>query len=142
MLIRPFTSEDKTAVIELWRKCDLLRPWNDPEKDINRKLASSPELFLVGVLDGKICASAMAGYEGHRGWVNYLAVDPDVQNSGMGRRIMSEVESRLLNLGCPKINVQIRSSNSNAVEFYEKIGYSTDEVISVGKRLIKDGGGQ
>ena len=138
MKIRTFNNDDKDEVIQLWRNCDLLRPWNDPEQDINRKLDDSPELFLVGILEGKICASAMGGYDGHRGWVNYLAVDPSVQHSGLGKQIMSELESRLMKTGCPKINVQIRSDNQHAVEFYKRIGYSFDEVVCVGKRLIDD----
>jgi len=138
MNIRNFHSNDKKKIIELWRKCNLLRPWNDPENDINRKLEDSPELFLVGELEGKVCASAMGGYDGHRGWVNYLAVDPSVQNAGLGRQIMNELESRLVNMGCPKINVQIRSNSIDAMEFYKRIGYSTDEVVCVGKRLIED----
>lgn len=138
MKIRTFSPDDKTGVIELWKRCDLIRPWNDPEKDINRKLEDSPELFLVGIADSVVCASAMAGYDGHRGWVNYLAVDPSLRNSGLGSQIMKEVERRLANIGCAKINVQIRSSNKQAVRFYKRIGYSTDDVISVGKRLIDD----
>ena len=138
MKIRTFNNDDTNEVIQLWRNCDLLRPWNDPEQDINRKLDDSPELFLVGILEGKICASAMGGYDGHRGWVNYLAVDPSVQHSGLGKQIMSELESRLMKIGCPKINVQIRSDNQHAVEFYKRIGYSFDEVVCVGKRLIDD----
>ena len=138
MYIRTFKPEDETEVIELWRKCDLVRAWNDPKKDIKRKLETSQDMFLVGILDGKVCATAMGGYDGHRGWVNYLAVDPCTQNSGLGKRIMYEVEQRLRSMGCPKINVQIRSENIKAVEFYRKIGYSPDDVISVGKRIIED----
>jgi ribosomal protein S18 acetylase RimI-like enzyme len=126
-------------VIALWERCGLTRPWNDPRKDIARKLRVQPELFLVGVADHQVVATAMAGYEGHRGWVNYLAVDPRVQRSGLGTAIMSVVEERLLELGCPKINVQVRAGNSNAVAFYRKLGYAVDEVVSMGKRLERDG---
>ena len=76
MQIRPFQPADEAAVIALWEACKLTRPWNDPRKDIARKLAVQPELFLVGTVDGEIVATVMAGYEGHRGWVNYLAVAP------------------------------------------------------------------
>ena len=138
MKIRTYNNDDKDEVIQLWGECDLLRAWNDPEQDIKRKLDDSPELFLVGIHEGKICASVMGGYDGHRGWINYLAVAPSLQNSGLGKQIMSEVESRLVNKGCPKINVQIRSENMYAIEFYKKIGYSSDDVVCVGKRLIHD----
>jgi ribosomal protein S18 acetylase RimI-like enzyme len=138
MIVRPYSPQDQKAVIELWRKCDLLRPWNNPELDISRKLKVNPELFLVGILDGKIMASAMGGYEGHRGWVNYLAVDPVHQRKGFGRQIMEELEKRLISLGCPKLNLQVRTGNTSALEFYNRIGYKDDNVIGLGKRLIQD----
>src|SRR5215831_656596 len=117
MLVRPFRSTDEFAVIELWRRCDLVRPQNDPKKDIARKLKMQPHLFLVGELDGRIIASAMAGYEGHRGWINYLAIDPGHQRMGYARQIVGEVE-RLLRLeGCPKINLQVRTTNTGVIEF-------------------------
>ena len=68
---------DRDAVIELWRRCDLVRAWNDPHRDIDRKLARDPDLLLVGERDRVVVAAVMVGYDGHRGWVNYLAVDPD-----------------------------------------------------------------
>ena len=138
MHIRPFHADDQTDVIDLWRRCDLLRPWNDPHQDIARKLKVNPELFLVGVVDDKIVATVMAGYEGHRGWINYLAVDPDQRRGGLGRAIMAEAERLLAEVGCPKINLQVRSSNAQVIEFYRAIGYGTDDVISMGKRLKND----
>lgn len=138
MKIRSFTIEDEKAVIELWQKCDLVRSWNNPRADIVRKLKVNPELFVVGVLDGKIIAAAMGGYEGHRGWVNYLAIDPSYQRKGFGRQIMQDIEKRLLALGCPKISLQVRNGNTQALEFYNRIGYKEDNVISLGKRLISD----
>ncbi len=138
MQLRPFQLEDEQAVIDLWRRCDLIRPWNDPQKDIRRKLQFQSEMFLVGSVEGEIVASVMAGYEGHRGWVNYLAVDPDFQHKGYGRMIMNEAEKLLREAGCPKINLQIRNSNESAIEFYQNIGFVIDEVLSMGKRLEKD----
>src|SRR5262245_43705997 len=102
MLIRPFQPPDEPAVIALWPRCDLTRPWKDPHKDIARKLAVRPDLFLVGTVDGELIATAMAGYEGHRGWINYLAVDPAHQRRGHGRAIMEAAEALLLASGCPK----------------------------------------
>lgn len=138
MRIRPYAAGDETAVIELWDKCRLTRPWNDPRKDIARKLAVQPELFLVGVLGEAIVATAMAGYEGHRGWVNYLAVSPEHQRRGLGRTLMREVEKRLMERGCPKLNVQVRAANSEALQFYRRLGYAQDEAVALGKRLIPD----
>ena len=138
MEIRPFQESDETAVISLWRKCGLVRPTNDPHKDIRRKLAVHPELFLVGLANGEIVAAVMAGYEGHRGWINYLAVHPEHQCSGYGRQIMLAAEKRLRDLGCPKINLQVRRDNHKVLAFYQRIGFAEDPVVSLGKRLEHD----
>lgn len=98
----------------------------------------NPELFLVGEEGGRIVASVMAGYEGHRGWLNYLAVDPAHQRRGQGRALLAEAERLLRERGCPKINLQVRATNAAAAAFYKAVGYSADEVISMGKRLIHD----
>jgi len=138
MQIREFASADEEAVVDLWRKSDLVRPQNDPRKDIARKLRVRPDLFLVGLIDGRIVACVMAGYEGHRGWLNYLAVDPDHRHRGLGRILVTEAERRLKEAGCPKVNLQIRRSNAGAIDFYRKIGYDVDDVVSMGKRLVPD----
>ncbi len=138
MRIRPFERADEAAVVALWEECRLTRSWNDPRKDIARKLAVQPELFLVGVADGAIVASAMAGYEGHRGWMNYLAVAPRFRGRGLGRLLVEHVERLLLERGCPKVNLLVRASNPEAVAFYRRLGYAQDESISLGKRLIVD----
>ena len=113
MLIRPYETGDETAVIALWRECGLVVPHNDPVADIRRKLGVAPELFLVGVLDSRVIASVMAGYEGHRGWINYLAVIPDIQGNGYGRQIMERAEHLLRERGCPKINLPTGASSSS-----------------------------
>jgi ribosomal protein S18 acetylase RimI-like enzyme len=138
MQIRPFRPADEAAVIALWRSCELLRPQNDPHQDIRRKRAVGAELFLVGEIDGRLVASVMAGYEGHRGWLNYLAVDPTFRRRGLGRSLVAEAERRLAELGCPKVNLQVRSPNAGAIEFYRRIGYAVDDVVSMGKRLVRD----
>ena len=138
MRVRPFEPRDEAAVIELWRRCELLRPQNDPKKDIARKLQVQRELFLVGEIDGDIVASVMAGYDGHRCWVNYLAVDPDQRRRGLGRQIMAEVERLVRQRGCPKINLQVRRTNPGVIEFYKRIGFAIDDVVSLGKRLETD----
>jgi ribosomal protein S18 acetylase RimI-like enzyme len=137
-VIRPYLASDAPAVVRLWSDCGLVRSWNDPRKDIRRKLSVQPELFLVGVLDGRIIATVMAGYDGHRGWVNYLAVAEKHRRRGLGRMLMRRVETDLEAMGCPKLNVQIRSSNAAVIAFYEKLGYARDQTVCLGKRLIPD----
>lgn len=138
MIIRTFTESDRRAVIELWKACDLTRPWNDPDLDITRKLAVQPELFLVGELAGQVIASVMGGYDGHRGSVFYLAVSPDHQGQGYGKLLMAKIEELLVAMGCPKLNIVVRATNKKVLNFYDKAGYGTDDVISLGKRLILD----
>ena len=136
--VRAFAESDRSAVVELWRRVDLTRPWNDPDRDIDRKLAVDADGFLVADDDGRIVATVMAGYDGHRGWINYLAVDPDGQGSGLGVRMMSAAERLLADRGCPKVNLQVRTGNGPAVGFYEAIGYERDDVVSYGRRLVDD----
>ena len=138
LLVRPYRESDQGAVVELWRECGLVVPWNDPASDIRRKLQVQRDMFLVGMLGSRLVASVMAGYEGHRGWVNYLAVKPEYQKRGLGRRMMEEAEARLIAAGCPKINLQVRKSNAGTIAFYERIGYLVDDALSMGKRLVED----
>ena len=138
MEIRAYRESDQDAVVALWRECGLVRPSNDPVKDIHRKLRVQRDQLLVGSMDGRLVATMMVGYEGHRGWVNYLAVAADCRKRGFGRLLMDEAETRLREMGCPKINLQIRRSNAGAVAFYRSIGYAQDDVVSMGKRLIED----
>jgi ribosomal protein S18 acetylase RimI-like enzyme len=138
MNTRPFEKNDQQAVIDLWKDCGLVVPWNDPVKDIERKLKVDPDLFLVGELAGEIVASVMGGYEGHRGWINYLAVSPRHQGKGYGRSIMEVVELAMRQKGCPKINLQIRGSNTDMASFYQAIGYHIEDAIGLGKRLEPD----
>ena len=138
MEIRPYRPADEQAVVRLWTDCGLTRSWNDPQKDIRRKLSVQPELFVVGEVDGAIVASAMAGFDGHRGWVNYLAVAEPYRRRGFGRTLMIHLEGRLQAMGCPKLNIQVRTSNSSALEFYERLGYVPDQAVTLGKRLIRD----
>ncbi|MET4780318.1 GNAT family acetyltransferase [Glaciihabitans sp. UYNi722] len=138
MHLRPFDPTDTDAVIALWTACQLVRPWNDPRADIVRKMTEQPELFIVGEIDDRLVATAMAGFDGHRGWVHYLAVDPDSRRSGLGRQLMAEVERLLREAGCPKLNLQVRSDNLAVLGFYRGLGYGEDQVVSLGKRLILD----
>src|SRR5438067_13311493 len=138
MRIRPFALRDEDAVVALCQGSELTRPWNDSRKDIARKLLVRPDLFLVAESDGEIVGAVMIGYDGHRGWINYLGVDPDHQRQGVGRALMEEAERLLRAEGCPKINLQIRTSNTGAIEFYRRIGFAMDDVVSMGKRLEHD----
>ncbi|MGE8321084.1 MAG: GNAT family acetyltransferase [Comamonas sp.] len=139
MLIRPFAPADTEATVQLWQACGLTRPWNDPYRDIARKLQVHPELFLVGADEaGSIMASAMVGYDGHRGWINYLAVHPAHQRQGHARRLMERAEQLLAARGCPKLNLQIRVGNEAVIAFYASLGYADDRTVSMGKRLLVD----
>lgn len=137
MQIRPYREADEAEVIALWRECGMLR-WSDPKKDIARKLRVNPEWFLVGELDGRVVATCMVGYEGHRGWINFLAVAPAWQSGGHGRALMEEAERLLRGVGCAKINLQVRATNKRVIAFYERLGFAVEELLSLGKRLEHD----
>ena len=130
-----FRAEDEVQVVALWQACGLVVPWNVPADDIAAKVAFQPELFFVAENDGKVVGSVMAGYEGHRGWINYLAVAPELQRGGLGRQLMDHCEQALSALGCPKINLQVRGTNRDAIAFYERLGYRIDDALGLGKRL-------
>jgi ribosomal protein S18 acetylase RimI-like enzyme len=136
--IRPFKPEEQNEVIALWQACGLVVPQNNPQRDIQCKLGVNPEWFLVGLLEEKIVATCMAGYEGHRGWINYLAVLPAFQRQGIATALVREVELLLRRAGCPKINLQIRETNTKVIRFYTKVGFLRDPVVSMGKRLDPD----
>jgi ribosomal protein S18 acetylase RimI-like enzyme len=138
LVLRSYEPGDREALVALWSICELTRPWNNPHRDIDRKLARDGDNLLVLEEDNQLIGSVMVGYEGHRGWVNYLAVHPDHQRQGLGRLLMNEAERRLRDLGCAKVNLQVRASNETAREFYRQIGYTVDEAVSFGKRLEHD----
>ena len=138
LLIRPFKEGDEEALVSLWNMCKLTVPWNNPYKDIARKLKVQAELFLVGYLEDKLIASVMAGYDGHRGWINYFAVHPDFQARGYGKQLMDNVENGLRELGCPKINLQIREGNDKVFSYYQKLGFVEEKRINMGKRIEDD----
>lgn len=140
--IRAFERRDTDAVVALWEDAGLTRPWNDPRADIERKLAVQPELFLVAedVLRGaeRIVGSVMAGYDGHRGWLYYLASASDLRGTGIGRALVTEAERLLLAMGCPKVQLMVRAGNERVLGFYDALGYERFEVGITGKRLIHD----
>ena len=138
MKVRVHNEEDHDSVISLWQECGLVAPQNNPARDIERKLEVDPDLFLVGANENGIVATVMGGYEGHRGWINYLAVKLSEQRKGYGRAIMQAVELRIKGKGCPKINLQVRATNEAVLAFYAAIGYGNDNVVGLGKRLEHD----
>ncbi|MBD3306538.1 GNAT family acetyltransferase [candidate division KSB3 bacterium] len=138
LLIRPYQGDDEQQVIDLWFRCHLVSPTNNPQRDIARKLQVNPELFLVGIIAEQIVATCMAGYEGHRGWINYLAVDPDYQHQGIGTHVMAVAEAKLAERGCAKINLMVRAANSEVITFYTRLGFVQDAVVCMGKRLEHD----
>jgi ribosomal protein S18 acetylase RimI-like enzyme len=140
MHIRPFEPADEAAVVALWHECGLTRSWNDPHRDIARKLTEQPELFLVGTVNAGVVATAMVGFDGHRGWAYYLAVAASYRKQSVGRALMHEAERLLIERGCPKLNLMVRSSNAEVIAFYRALGYVQDDVVILGRRLISDDG--
>lgn len=133
-----YTHDDRDQVVSLWRKCELTKPWNDPDKDIQRKMADSSDLFFVARLNTQVIGTCMAGYDGHRGWFYYLGVSPEFQNKGIAKQLVTYAEKSLLDKGCPKINLMVRKTNATANGFYKAIGYQDDPVVVLSKRLIPD----
>ena len=133
-----FQSDHTEALIQLWHRCNLLVPWNNPWQDIERKMTRDGDWLLIGFIQEALVATVMAGYDGHRGWLNYLGVDPDFRRRGLAKEMVAAAVARLTAAGCIKINLQIRESNHSAVEFYRRIGFKTDPVMSMGLRLAPD----
>ena len=138
LLIREYESSDRAGVLSVWEACDLLRPWNNPELDIERKVSYQRDLFFVGLVGDELVSTAMFGYDGHRGWLYYFGVLPSYQGRGYGGEMLSFGEARLLKLGCPKVNFQVRSENEGVGVFYGRFGYAEEDILSFGKRLIED----
>jgi ribosomal protein S18 acetylase RimI-like enzyme len=136
MEIRPYSESDQDSVVELWS--DVFPgppPWNHPVSDIRRKVALQRDLFLVATVGADLIGTAMAGYDGHRGWVYYVGVSPEHRRQGVGTALMKVVEQGLARLGCPKLNLQVRAHNAQAVSFYRSLGFEIEERVSMGKRL-------
>ena len=105
---------------------------------IARKLRVNPDWFLVGEVEGTIVGTCMVGYEGHRGWINLLAVAPAHRRGGKGRALMAEAERILRAAGCAKINLQVRATNRQVLAFYKKLGFATENLVHLGKRLARE----
>jgi ribosomal protein S18 acetylase RimI-like enzyme len=139
-VIDAYRPADEANMIALWQQCGLVVPWNNPLADIARKIADSPDLFFTGRIEGRLVASCMAGYDGHRGWIYYLAVLPEWRRHGLAARLVAHAESRLAELGCPKVDLMVRESNEAVIAFYRSIGYGPDPVRVLSKRLREDDG--
>jgi ribosomal protein S18 acetylase RimI-like enzyme len=141
LTIRAFDRADTEAVLALWREAfpeynDTSRPHRDPRRSIANKLGTQPELFFVAVdEDGALAGTAMAGYDGHRGWLYSLAVATQARRLGIGTRLVRHAESALAAMGCLKLNLQVLSDKPEVIAFYDSLGYRADAVVSLGKRL-------
>ena len=134
--IRTYTASDQDSVVGLWRIVFPDAPThNDPALDIHRKLAVQPDLFLVAHQGEDLVGTCMGGFDGHRGWVYLVAVQPEFRRQGIASKLMRELEARLLDLGCPKLNLQVRDTTPEAVLFYDHLGYSIEKRTSMGKIL-------
>jgi ribosomal protein S18 acetylase RimI-like enzyme len=121
--------------VALWHDTGLTRPWNDPSADLHRAVEGASSTVLAAIDGETLVATAMVGHDGHRGWVYYLAVSPELQGQGLGRRMMTECQDWVLARGIPKLQLMVRSSNAAAMGFYQRIGYIDAEVVVLGRRL-------
>jgi ribosomal protein S18 acetylase RimI-like enzyme len=135
LAVAPIADADVADVIALWQRCGLTRPWNDPAADIAFARKGANATILVGRHEDKIVASAMAGHDGHRGWVYYVAVDPDLQGKDFGRTIMVAAEDWLRQQGVEKVMLMVRADNRKVRAFYDKLGYETQERVIYAKWL-------
>ena len=136
--IKPYSEKDEQGVVALWHEAfPDTSPWNVPENDMKRKLNVQRELFLVAEIKEEIIGTAMAGFDGHRGWVYYVAVSKKHRRRGIGKALMQRVEKGLIDIGCSKLNLQVRASNNEVVEFYKRLGYNVEDRVSMGKLLAR-----
>jgi ribosomal protein S18 acetylase RimI-like enzyme len=138
LVVRPFCAGDTEPVVSLWHACGLTRPWNNPYRDIERKLAQQPDLFLVAEIDQQVVGTVMAGYEGHRGWLYYVGVHPAHQRRGIGSALVQRAVEQLRLCGCPKVNLLVREDNPGAEAFYQELGFEAEPVVMMGLRLVDD----
>ena len=134
--IRSYRDADEDDVVRLWKSVfSNDPPWNEPTTVIRRKMDVQPELFLVAVLDGLVVGTTLAGFDGCRGWIHHVAVDPGARRRGVGSLLVREAATRLGEVGCPKLNLQVRDSNESAVRFYESLGFSVEDRVSMAQLL-------
>ena len=136
--VNRMADEDVEAAVALWHEVDLTRPWNDPHRDLARARETWPDLVLAAHDGPRLVGTVVAGFDGHRGWLYYLATVPDRQGEGIASTLVSEAERRLSDLGCPKVQLMVRADNAAVLEFYDRRGYERSDVVVTGKRLIPD----
>ena len=137
-LVRTARAADRDGIVALWHAAGLTRPWNDPHRDLERHAAVWPDLLLVADDGGRVVGTVMAAYDGHRGWLYYLASDAERRGEGIGRALVDEAERRLIALGCPKVQLMVRPGNEGVLGFYDALGYERFDIGMTGKRLIPD----
>ncbi|MFD6134593.1 GNAT family acetyltransferase [Isoptericola sp. NPDC060257] len=130
---REVTDDDVEQVVALWEACGLTRPWNDPRRDVADARRTATSTVLVGVAGDRVVSSALAGYDGHRGWLYYVAVDPQQQGSGLGRATVAAAEDWLRAAGARKVQLMVRATNAQVVGFYDRLGYADQETVVLGK---------
>ncbi len=136
VVIRVYQDSDEAGVVALWREVfPDAPPWNDPLTDIRAKQSHQPELFFVAVVGASVVGTVMAGYDGHRGWVHYVAVKSTYRRRGIGTALMARAEEALARMGCPKLNLQVRGHDRNAISFYRRLRYEVEDRVSMAKRF-------
>jgi ribosomal protein S18 acetylase RimI-like enzyme len=135
LAIAPLDDNDIDAVVGLWERCGLTRPWNDPRADIAFARRGASSAILVGKSDNAVIATVMVGHDGHRGWFYYVAVDPDRQRQGLGRAIMAAGEDWLRAQGVEKAQLIVRAGNEKVRAFYEALGYGEQPRVLFGRWL-------
>jgi ribosomal protein S18 acetylase RimI-like enzyme len=135
LAVKAIEDGDVPEVIALWQRCGLTRPWNDPAGDIALARKEANATVLVGRHHGALVASALAGHDGHRGWVYYVTVDPDHRFKGFGREIMSAAEDWLRARGIEKLQLMVRGDNAKVHAFYRSLGYYDQERVVFAKWL-------
>lgn len=135
MVIQALSPAHADAAVALWEACGLTRPWNDPHADFARAI-TGPASAVLGLFDGdRLAGTVMVGGDGHRGWVYYLAADPDRRRAGIGRALMDAAEAWLVERDLPKIQFMVRDTNTDVLAFYDRLGYERQDVVVLGRRL-------
>ena len=139
MQIRAYENRDETAVVALWNAVLYdPAPHNEPRRSLHRKLQVDRDLLLVAEDGNRLLGTVMGGYDGHRGWIYSVAVDPACRRQGIGTALLRRIEAILRERGCLKINLQVRANNVGVIPFYESLGFRVDDLVSLGKRLYSE----
>jgi len=129
------TVDDEVAVTALWERAGLTRPWNDAKSDFRLAVEGNASAILLLHIESELTATVMVGFDGHRGWVYFLGVDPDHRRKGLGRELMLAAEQWLAKRSAPKIQLMVRDDNAPAIGFYKALGYEVQPVVTIGRRL-------